>query len=85
MAVHIKNAIEVDPSVVGKAMREQFEKLILELLSKITPEAPQASGLVIVVDALDECERDDDVKLIIYLFSCANSLTSLCLKILVTS
>jgi hypothetical protein len=82
-AVHIRNAIESDPGVVGKAMREQFEKLIFEPLSKITPDALQASSLVIVVDALDECERDEDVKLIINLFSRAKSLTSL--RILVTS
>ncbi|KAH8778798.1 vegetative incompatibility protein HET-E-1 [Diaporthe sp. PMI_573] len=85
VAAHVKNAIESDPSVVGKAMREQFEKLIFEPLSRITPEASQASGLVIVVDALDECERDDDVKLIINLFSRAKSLASLRLRILVTS
>ena len=85
VAAHIKNAIESDPSVVGKAMREQFEKLVFEPLSKITPEVSQAPVLVMVVDALDECERDDDVKLIINLFSRAKSLTSLRLRILVTS
>jgi len=85
MAVHTKNAIESDPGVIGKNMREQFEKLIFEPLSRTTLDASQASGLVIVVDALDECERDDDVKLIINLFSRAKSLKSLRLRILVTS
>jgi hypothetical protein len=85
LAVHIKNAIESDPSVIGKAIREQFEKLVFEPLWKITPEVSQASGLVIVIDALDECERDEDVKLIINLLSRAKSLTSLRLRILVTS
>jgi hypothetical protein len=36
VAVHVRNALESDIGVVGKAMREQFEKLILEPLSKIT-------------------------------------------------
>jgi hypothetical protein len=85
VAVHVKNAMESDPGVVGKSMREQFEKLVFEPLSQITLEASQASGLVIIVDALDECEHDDDVKLIINLFSRAKSLTSLRLRILVTS
>src|SRR5215212_3717379 len=66
-------------------MRGQFEKLILEPLSKISPDASQASSFVIVVDALDECEGDDDVKLIINLFSRTKSLTSLRLRIFVTS
>jgi hypothetical protein len=85
MAVHVKNAIESDPGVVGKTMQEQFEKLIFEPLSKITLKASQESGLVIVIDALDECERDEDVKNIIKIFSRVKSLTSLHLRILVTS
>jgi hypothetical protein len=87
VAVHIKNALESDPDVVGKIMREQFEKLVLEPMSKIiiTPNTPPASGIVIVIDALDECEHDEDVKLIINLFSRVKSLKSLRLRILVTS
>jgi hypothetical protein len=63
LALHVKNAIDADPIIFGKAAREQFEKLILEPLSKIPGGAPTAATLVVVVDALDECERDDDVKL----------------------
>ncbi|KAJ3557561.1 hypothetical protein NPX13_g9900 [Xylaria arbuscula] len=35
LAVHVKDAIDADPAIVDKAMREQFEKLILEPLSYV--------------------------------------------------
>ena len=85
LAAHIKDTIDSDPAVVGKAMREQFEKLILKPLSGISQRASGAASLVIVVDALDECERDNDVRLIVHLFSRTKSLKSPRLKILVTS
>ena len=84
LAVPVKEAINADPAVVGKAIREQFEKLVLEPLSYIS-DALKTSTLVIVVDALDECERDDDVKLIIHLFSRAKTLKYPRLKVFVTS
>ncbi|RYP80846.1 hypothetical protein DL770_006087 [Monosporascus sp. CRB-9-2] len=40
---HIKNAIDADPSIVGKTMREQFEKLILEPLSSMSPSGQKFS------------------------------------------
>jgi hypothetical protein len=85
IAVHVKNAIDSNPAVVSKAMREQFEKLILVPLSQISSDVMPSSCLAIVVDALDECERDEDIRLIINLFSRANSLSSIPLKIFLTS
>ncbi|KAL6405855.1 vegetative incompatibility protein HET-E-1 [Ilyonectria robusta] len=84
-APHAKNAIDADTTIFGKAVQEQFKKLILEPLSRIPQEARKTATLVVVVDALDECERDDDVKLIINLFSRVKTLQSLRLRILVTS
>ncbi|RYP62977.1 hypothetical protein DL771_009504 [Monosporascus sp. 5C6A] len=34
LAPYVKNAIDADPTIFGKAIREQFEKFILEPLSK---------------------------------------------------
>src|SRR5437762_3701642 len=85
LAAHIKHTIDSDPAIVGKTTREQFEKLVLTPLSRISQRASGAASLVIVVDALDECERDDDVRLIVHLFSRSKSLKSPRLRILVTS
>ncbi|KAM5350179.1 hypothetical protein ACJ41O_006684 [Fusarium nematophilum] len=84
-AAHAKNAIDADTTIFGKTAQEQFKKLILEPLSRMPQDARKAATLVVVVDALDECERDDDVKLIINLFSRVKTLQSPRLRILVTS
>lgn len=84
LAPHIKNIMDTNPAIYGKAIRKQFVKLILELLSQ--PQAAKKAGtLVIVIDALDEYERDKDVKIIIHLFSQAQMLQSVRLRILVTN
>ncbi|KAH6881046.1 hypothetical protein B0T10DRAFT_609246 [Thelonectria olida] len=84
-ARHAKNAIDADTTILGKGVQEQFKRLILEPLSRIPQDARKAATLIVVVDALDECERDDDVKLIINLFSRIKSLQSPRLRIFVTS
>lgn len=81
IALHIKDTIGNDPSIFRRAMPEQFDKLILQPLSLIQKKEP----IVVIVDALDECDEEDNVKLMIYLFSQAKSLNSVQLKVLLTS
>ncbi|KAG7428037.1 Vegetative incompatibility protein HET-E-1 [Fusarium oxysporum f. sp. raphani] len=64
-ALAIKNTIDTDPAIIGKGVREQFDKLIREPLSKASEAIATLSSLVIVIDALDECEQDKDIKLLI--------------------
>lgn len=79
--VHIKAAIDVDSTINDKRVQEQFRRLVTEPLSKIPT---TESSLVFVIDALDECERDSDVALLIRLFSCAQS-PSPRLRVFITS
>ncbi|KAL9564102.1 hypothetical protein ACKAV7_011752 [Fusarium commune] len=65
----IKKAVDDDPTIVGKTLREQFDKLIREPLSKTVETAATPTSLVIVIDALDECERDADIRLLINVLS----------------
>ncbi|KAF6526118.1 hypothetical protein HZS61_009162 [Fusarium oxysporum f. sp. conglutinans] len=69
VAQFIKSAVGADSAIVDKAVREQFEKLVREPLSKATATLSFRPPVVIVVDALDECERDADIKLLLELFS----------------
>ncbi|KAF7548859.1 hypothetical protein G7Z17_g6795 [Cylindrodendrum hubeiense] len=85
IAPKIKAAIDIDPQIVGKVVQEQFEKLILEPLSSIAGDGEKPKTLVIIVDALDECDRDEDIRLIITLFSQAKTLQPSQLRIFVTS
>lgn len=65
-ATFIKSNLDSDPFVVSKSVRDQFDKLFYEPIRKanITDRI-----ILFVIDALDECDRDEDIRLIIYLFS----------------
>ncbi|KAK4161938.1 vegetative incompatibility protein HET-E-1 [Cladorrhinum sp. PSN259] len=85
LAPHIRAAIEADSSVTRKLLREQFEKLILKPLENLSGSLDDIKTIVLVIDALDECERDGDIKVIISLLSQAKSLGSIRLKTFLTS
>ncbi|KAI9764068.1 MAG: hypothetical protein M1840_008872 [Geoglossum simile] len=59
----IMKAIDADPAISKKALKDQFEKLILQPL--LETNYPKALGLIVMIDALDECERDEDVRTIL--------------------
>ncbi|KAL8313011.1 hypothetical protein RB593_007301 [Gaeumannomyces tritici] len=80
---HVRNAIDSDPAIVDKAKKEQFEKLLLEPLNKC--KGPSFQLLAVVVDALDECDREEDATALIHLLSRAQEATSFRLRFFVTS
>ncbi|KAK8013501.1 hypothetical protein PG991_009094 [Apiospora marii] len=82
---HIQAAIHSDPAIFGKAMRDQIEQLIFQPLSKVSGAAYKDRALLIIVDALDECEHEEDVRRLIHLFSGSKSIQSPRLKIFLTS
>ncbi|KAJ3539301.1 hypothetical protein NM208_g5547 [Fusarium decemcellulare] len=81
----VMTAIDQDPSLPYKIIREQFEKLILVPLRALDDKKAQTKTLVVVLDALDECDRADDVRLIISLLTLPKSLSSIKLRAFVTS
>ncbi|RKK99148.1 Vegetative incompatibility protein HET-E-1, partial [Fusarium oxysporum] len=84
-ATFIKSAVEADPAIADKAVRDQFERLVREPLSRATSASLSRPSVVIVVDALDECEKDADVKLLLELFSSLRFVDSLRVRVLITS
>jgi hypothetical protein len=57
LAPGVLNAIEDDPDISAKSLREQFNKLLLQPLLSL--DSSKYSTTVIVIDALDECEGRD--------------------------
>jgi hypothetical protein len=80
----ISEAIEADPGLTGKSIKDQFERLILQPLSKL-PAQKQTLRLVMVIDALDECERDGDIRNILHLLARFQSVATVRLRVFVTS
>jgi WD40 repeat protein len=82
----VRKAIEVDPTISERALKQQFEKLILQPLSETKHALPQALKLVVVVvDALDECEREEDIRAILQLLARTKDLKPVSLRVFVTS
>ncbi len=85
LAPHVQNTIEADPGISRKALKQQFDALVLQPLEKIRTNPQKSSSIVIVVDALDECDREENVRTIIRLFSQVKHTASAQLKFFVTS
>jgi NACHT domain len=85
LAPHVQNAIEADPAISRKALKQQFETLVLQPLGKIRTGPQKSSRIVIVIDALDECDREEDIRIIIRLLSQVQRITSVQLKFFLTS
>lgn len=85
MATYVRDAIAADPLIVSKAMREQFEKLIIHPISNATPTHSPSCTRLIIIDALDECEREEDVRVLIKLLSATPTTPNAPLKFFLTS
>lgn len=79
---HMKTSLDSDSSLTTKGAAEQFEKLILLPLLK---SSGKSEVTVLVIDALDECDNDDDVKLVLRLFSQFKARASGQVKVFMTS
>ncbi|RVD84933.1 uncharacterized protein DFL_003269 [Arthrobotrys flagrans] len=84
IASKIQKAIQVDPDISTKALKEQFDKLILQPLSG-TQLMTHRARLVLVIDALDECEEKESIKIIIYLLGQLKDIKTVDVRVFLTS
>ena len=71
-------------NIANQTLHDQWNHLIVEPLSKLQFNSIQAPW-ILVVDALDECEDENDSRAILQLFTEARSLVGIRLRVLVTS
>ena len=76
-------AIAEHSDVLRRGLRDQWKELIMEPLS-IT-RFKERPTLSLVIDALDECDSDDDIRLLLQLFVEVRELDTVNLGIIVTS
>ena len=82
---HIRKAINMDPMIAEKKLEDQFVKLIFKPLSKSQKASVKAMGFVVIIDALDECDREEDIKEILRLLAQTKDIQPTSLRIFVTS
>lgn len=78
---HISNAILQRPEIASQSLRDQWQYLVLEPLSKLEKPAT----FCLIVDALDECEGSTDAQLVVQLLGMCGSLEHVRLRVLLTS
>jgi hypothetical protein len=79
----IQKTIEDDPNISDKVLREQFDRLLLQPLLGMKQSA--TATVVIVIDALDECEKEDDIRAILRLLPQVQKSDSVKIRFLLTS
>jgi hypothetical protein len=82
----IQKTIEDDPHISEKALGEQFDKLLLQPLHNV--DLDQTITMVIVIDALDECELEqnkDDIRAVLQLLPRVQTSRSIQLRFFLTS
>jgi type II secretory pathway predicted ATPase ExeA len=62
LAPDVLAAIENDPNISSRNLSEQFNKLLLQPLGRLRSNRP--TTIMMVIDALDECDREDDMQII---------------------
>ncbi|OJJ00339.1 hypothetical protein ASPVEDRAFT_149300 [Aspergillus versicolor CBS 583.65] len=79
----IQHVIGKNPDIAGRGLEEQFQKLILQPLIALNP--GPTSTILIVIDALDECDQDGDVRDILELLPSVQESRSVQVRFLLTS
>jgi NACHT domain len=81
---HICDAIWEYRDIAGRSLREQWRQLVLRPLSKLDSNGCQPL-YVLIVDALDEYDDEDDIQIILYLLAEVRSLMRVRLRVFLTS
>ncbi|KAF8532762.1 hypothetical protein BDD12DRAFT_639361, partial [Trichophaea hybrida] len=76
-------AIEKNPDIFRRGLRDQWQHLIFQPLSNLAvPRQPQA--FILVIDALDECDSKDDIQLMLRLLAEGKTLKTVRLQVFIT-
>ena len=70
--------------IASKSLHDQWQQLVLHPLSKLDGNGSQ-SLYVLVVDALDECDNENDIRIVLDLLAKARSLERVRLRVFLTS
>jgi len=81
---YICDAVAERSNIASQSLRDQWQQLVLGPLSKLDGSGCQRS-YVLVVDALDECDDDNNIRIVLQLLAEARSLERVQLRVFLTS
>jgi hypothetical protein len=85
IAPSIAAALDQDSLLCDRYLSYQFEQLLLRPLQDTFPSSSQPASVVLVIDALDECDENGNIQTILRFLSQLGERTSLRMRIFVTS
>jgi len=80
---YVCRALAENLSISQHGLAEQWEHLIFQPLSNL--KGVRSQSFILVIDALDECEGEDDTRLILRLLAEVNTLNTVRLQVFMTS
>jgi hypothetical protein len=81
----IAASLDQDSLLCDRYLSTQFDRLLLQPLRKVDPISLPSAGVVLVIDALDECDNSESIRTTLLLLSKVEEITSIRLRIFVTS
>jgi hypothetical protein len=80
---HIGDALRKNNNIATQSLGDQWRQLVLGPLSQSSGDS--LSSYILVIDALDECDNDEDIRTILKLLAEAQELKTVRLRVLLTS
>jgi hypothetical protein len=84
-AYAIAASLDQDSLLCDRYLSTQFERLLLKPFQSVDPGSLPPTGVVVVIDALDKCHNSESIRTTLLLLSRVEAITSLRLRIFVTS
>ncbi|GKZ55191.1 hypothetical protein AnigIFM49718_011551 [Aspergillus niger] len=81
----VRKAIQRDSKIAAKGLVQQFDELLLKPLLALNDDLSQHLVLVLVIDALDECDKIEDVQQLISLLPRIQESKAIRLRVFITS
>ncbi|PQE23326.1 WD40 YVTN repeat-like-containing domain protein [Rutstroemia sp. NJR-2017a BBW] len=81
---YISDAITERSDIASYCFRDQWRQLVLRPLSRVDGSL-SPSSYVLIIDALDECDNENDIQMILQLLATARELKTIQLRVFLTS
>lgn len=78
---HIGDAVAKPSDIVSHSLRDQWQHFVCRPLLKLQEPDPY----ILIVDALNECDNDDNIRIIVHLLAEIRSLNKAQLRVFLTS
>ncbi|KAH0531269.1 hypothetical protein TsFJ059_000124 [Trichoderma semiorbis] len=85
MGDQLRKVIDSEPQISTKSLKEQFERLIVGPISCLEAANNQTSFLVVIIDALSECDNKKDIQVLLNLIPQLQACSSIHFRVFITS